>query len=270
MSTLIVEVPFDPITEAEIQWLLACRKKTHADRMLLSVSEEGTADRGLRIEMVKLAVKPYRHLQVCQNNVRGTWIELPADIIESEQKVRQGRYDQAARGTRRILAETGIYFEESVNVLCKPARAAHSRSVAQVCRELAEANGMDAEQAWKAGILHDVTKAWSDERGRAFLQVYAPDKVELSPKVYHSFTAPVFLKTVMGIQDETILQAIQTHTLGDGHTKLDYLLYIADKIEPTRGYDVTRETALAKEDLKAAFELVYQEAEEYRERRGNG
>ena len=74
----------------------------------------------------------------------------------------------------------------------------------------------------------------------------------------------------MGIEDRKILDAIRQHTLGDCTGPLSKILYIADKIEPTRGYDVSKETELAMKDLDAAFALVYREAEEYRERRMDG
>lgn len=268
MSEWIVVAPFDPITEQELRWILRRRNELHADSVIVKPNGEGIASLAQRQEMVKRAIAPYRHLSLHGTVREPQLLVLPEELLSSEKIVRQGRYDKGARGIRKLLAESGVYFVESVNALCKPGRAAHSRSVAQVCRELASAHHLDAEQAWKAGILHDITKAWSDEAGRAFLQVYEPEKVSLNPKIYHSLTAPVFLKTVMGIQDKAILHAIRTHTLGDGHTDLDYILYIADKIEPTRGYDTRKETALAKEDLKAAFELVMKEAEDYRERRG--
>ncbi len=270
MREWIVTAPFDPITQAELQWIRTKRTQLNADRIVVKPIGEGTASLTQRQAMVKRAIAPYRHLSLSAAASEPILLVLPSELLNEEQQVREGRYDRAARGICTMLAECGIYFEESVNALCRPNRAAHSRSVAAVCRELAHAHHLDEEQAWKAGILHDITKAWSDEAGRALLEVYEPDKVSLSPKVYHSFTAPVFLKTVMGIQDEAILHAIRTHTLGDGHTALDQILYIADKIEPTRGYDTRKEMALAEQDLNVAFKLVLKEAEEYRERRANG
>ncbi len=269
MKNLSVTAPFDPITKMELKWILDYRKAHGIRDMILVPEEHGTASYADRMNMLKKAAAPYRHLRVSDKPLENG-IAIPDAIQESERIVREGRYDEGARGIRKILAESGIYFETSLNVLCKPRRAAHSRSVARVCKEIAEVHGMDAEQAWKAGILHDITKAWSDEQGKRMLEVYDPSRISLDPKTWHSFTAPVFLKTVMGVQDRKILQAIRTHTLGDGCTDLDFLLYIADKIEPTRGYDVFYETQLAKEDLKAAFDLVFKEAEEYRERRKNG
>ena len=74
----------------------------------------------------------------------------------------------------------------------------------------------------------------------------------------------------MGIQDEIILGAVKAHTLGTVRNDYDRILYIADKIEPTRGYDVSKEAELAMRDLKEAFALVFRESEQYRERKVNG
>jgi nicotinate-nucleotide adenylyltransferase len=49
---------------------------------------------------------------------------------------------------------------------------------------------------------------------------------------------------------------MEHHTIGDGKTDYAALLYIADKIEPLRGYDVSKQTASAMKNLKkAAFEI---------------
>ena len=269
MKRCSISAPFDPITQEELAWILDYRNANGIREVVLVPLETGTASLADRLKMLKMAAAPYRHLSVSGRPLENG-ITVPEELQEGERIVREGRYDKSARGIRKELAERGTYFETSLDALCKPRRAAHSSSVAGVCREIAQVHGMDPEQAWRAGILHDITKAWSDETGKRMLEVYDPSRLELDEKTWHSFTAPIFLKTVMGIQDRKILQAIRTHTLGDGCTDLDYLLYIADKIEPTRGYDVTHETQLAKEDLKAAFDLVFKEAEEYRERRNNG
>jgi nicotinate-nucleotide adenylyltransferase len=46
------------------------------------------------------------------------------------------------------------------------------------------------------------------------------------------------------------------------------ILYIADKTEPTRGYDSTKEIALSMKDLAVGFALVKQEAAEWLKKEG--
>ena len=265
MKTLIIAAPFDPVSEKEISAVKKMQRDGGYRNVVLHVCREGVLSRELRLKLLKTAVSRYRRWSVSPAENEDA-VTLENEVIESEAEVRGGAFLKAAKGIRRLLAENTWYYETALDACCKPKRAVHSRSVADVCLMLASAHGLDREQAWKAGILHDVTKAWSDEKGKAFLQVYAPEIVPLAPAIYHSYTCPVFLKTVMGIQDRLILSAIREHTLGTCSSDLSKILYIADKIEPTRGYDASEETALALRDLDAAFRLVFQEAAEYRER----
>ncbi len=266
MSTAVLCAPYDPITSEELAYAAETLKKPGISRVILAVEEEGILDRRERMKLAERAVSPYRRI-FCAYSEDVSGIRLSDELIDSERIVREGAFRKAAPGIVRILAEGSQYLETAVDALCKPKRAVHSRSVAELCRRLAAIHGVDPEKAWRAGMMHDLTKKWPDEKSRALLEIYAPEKTEYPSPVWHSFTCPVFLKTVMGVEDRQLLQAIAQHTLGDCTGTLSKILYIADKIEPTRGYDVSKETELAERDLDAAFELVYKEAEQYRERR---
>ena len=270
MSSGILCGRFDPITAQELAYIRQLRRKRNWDRLIVQPDEEGILPAAQRLELLRRALSPYRRLSACPSERAEGGLRLPAAMEEGEAEVRGGRYDKAAPGIRRILAESGIYLEETVRSLCRPRRAEHSLSVAKVCMTLARAHHLDVHRAWLMGCMHDLTKAMSDEEGRKLLAVYEPDKVGLDPKVYHSFTAPIYLRQKMGVTDPVILGAIRAHTLGTCRNDYDRILYIADKIEPTRGYDVTEEMNLSLADLRAAFDLVYREAEAYRERNTNG
>ena len=60
-----------------------------------------------------------------------------------------------------------------------------------------------------------------------------------------------------GVSDPEILDAITYHTTGRGNmTLLDKIVYLADKLEPSRTYaDLTEERKLAVTDIDAALRL---------------
>ena len=69
-----------------------------------------------------------------------------------------------------------------------------------------------------------------------------------------------------GIKDEEILSAIRRHTLGDANmTPLEYLIYVADFIEPNRkpfkGLEAVR--AQAETDIARAARLCAKLSNEY-------
>ncbi len=260
MKTLTVKAPFDPVSEAEIRHVLVLAKSGGYGRIFLKAEGEGVLSEAKRTELLKKAVRPWRRLRAARKKTSGEVLRLDP-LFEKE--VREGRYDLAAHGIRRILIEEGLYLEATVDAMCSPHRAAHSRSVAAVCERLAKAHGMDAAQARKAGMVHDLTKGMPDEYNRNIVRVRAPEILPMSPKVYHSYSAPVWLYGHMGLRDRKILKAVWHHTLGDGSGPLDHILYIADKTEPLRGYDASKQLEAAEKDLAAGAAMVREESRQY-------
>lgn len=251
---------YDPLTERTLRSILQrCRAAGQEGALVLL---GGTVlERKDRIGLLMKVTDAFPQLRLDSRTVPPKEAFLMLD--QQEEEIRAGQFYLAAAPIRSDLVKQGFYLEQIVDAQCKPRRAAHSRSVANVCRELAYAHHLDAEQAWRAGMLHDVTKRQPDEWGRKILEEYDPERLSLSPKVWHSFTAPIWLRQNMCLEDEAILHAIYHHTLGDGESDLDRILFIADKCEPTRNYDSTWELELARRDLKASAELVLQEQKDY-------
>lgn len=257
-KAVLVQAGFDPISQKELEEAVSYGKKGY--EVYLYPKEEGVLPLLTRLSLLELAVKPWRHLHV--GILDAETVEL-TDWKEQEAEIRTGRFDKAAHGIRKALVVNGYYFNQIVDARCKPHRAAHSRSVAALCVELAHAHHLDERQAWLAGMMHDVTKRWEDEEGRRILTIYDPEKLDQNPKIWHSYTAPVWLRSVLGMHDGKILSAIYAHTLGFGRSDLARILYIADKCERLRGYDSEPEIAVAKKSLKEGADLVLRESKKY-------
>ncbi|MBR2825105.1 MAG: bis(5'-nucleosyl)-tetraphosphatase (symmetrical) YqeK [Solobacterium sp.] len=261
----IVEGTFDPITESSIQEIRKKQKEYPVDAIVFVVKKEGLLSQKKRIQLVKDAIKRYRTF---------TTKVLPFDQVLfkeeindlNEEKIREGKFQYAACGIKKRLIEEGLYLEEILNAHLKDHRKNHSIEVAKLCVELAKVHHVDTTKAYIAGMLHDITKNQPDSYHEPFLKEYHPEILTYNPRVWHSYSAPYFLKQELGINDAMILNAIKHHTLGTGKSKLDYILYIADKCEPTRGYDASKEIQLSKENLKKGFQLVMKESEEYRKK----
>ena len=52
---------------------------------------------------------------------------------------------------------------------------------------------LDAESAYRMGLLHDITKNGMMKR-KELLAIYHPEGLQYDPKVWHSFTAPFFIQ----------------------------------------------------------------------------
>lgn len=275
MKYVIVEATFDPVSQRELDYAKALCKEENADLVFLMAKEEGIAPLNDRLALLKKATFPFRKL-ACGTKETLYWILQDSDtkIVsydgyeKEEQEIREGNYRKAAQGTRAALVNEGLYFKEAVQVHCSVHRAVHSLGVADTAMHLAKVHHCDLKQAYHAGLLHDLTKAMPDEKAKELLQIYDPEQLQYNEKVWHSFTAPIVLRRDMGMRDTRMLNAIYHHTLGDGKSKLDRILYIADKIEPTRGYDSSAFMKASEESLKKGSDMVKNASDMYRKQRG--
>ncbi len=138
-------------------------------------------------------------------------------------------------------------------------RLQHSLLVAHTARSLAKKHGIDPEQAALAGLLHDCAKCMplgtmqSIARENRLLL----DKETLqSENLLHGPVGAVVAERDFGVSDPNILSAIRCHTTGKvGMLPLDMIVFLSDKIEPSRrsypALEVVRE--LAQTDLAAAM-----------------
>lgn len=155
------------------------------------------------------------------------------------------------RGAGDGLAERVLAFMDREMDL---KRVRHTMQVADYARALAPKFGVDEEQGYLAGLLHDCTKCYPAE----WQVQYAKEKgIPLSeadlrsPQILHQLTGSVFAREELGCRDPEILSAIGCHTTGKpGMTPLEQLLFFADACEPGRDYPGVEELRrVGEEDL---------------------
>ena len=168
-------------------------------------------------------------------------------------------YDHKIR--RKILNDPEL-LKIMVRKNIKEKRYLHSLSVAALAKELALCHHVDPEKAYIAGLLHDVTKYFSNEEHDAYLAYYDPDKLSYPESCKHSFSAKYFLKEKLNYHDSDVLNAIYNHTVCFSKDRLSMILYIADKREPLRGID-DDVVKVAKKDLRKGFEMLSWDVERY-------
>ena len=117
----------------------------------------------------------------------------------------------------------------------------HSLCVADEAVRLAEKYGADKEKCYLAGLLHDITKNASDEE---HLKIFETFGIMLNcteknaKKLWHAISGEAYLKYVLGINDEEILDAVRYHTTAKADMSLtSKILYLADFTSNDRDYD---------------------------------
>jgi predicted HD superfamily hydrolase involved in NAD metabolism len=152
-------------------------------------------------------------------------------------------------------------------------RYAHTIRVADTAERLAAVHGLDRRRTRLAALLHDAARELPAEEYLRLaeewgLPVDGPERK--SPKLLHGPVAAALARTELGIEDEEVLDAVRVHTVGrPGMRLLALALYVADKIEPDRGYpSVDRLRKLAEQDLHEAAREALQRSRAYNEQRG--
>lgn len=171
--------------------------------------------------------------------------------------------DYVPKTVDEYIATNNLYAEyrDTVNKLrgyLKLQRFEHTFYVVKRGLELAASDEKD--KVFVACLLHDCAK-YVDESDYAKYGFVRPNGM---PKpVVHSFLGAKVAEKDFGVTDHEILDAIAYHTTGRPNmTRLDKIVYVADKTEQTRPYPLSH---LLRGSLDNMFVKCLAEANEYRE-----
>lgn len=251
IKALCLRGAFDPITESHLKTAKRFLKSRDYKEILFLVEAEGIASYTDRLAMVKLAIKPYRKMKLKENS-RYADDEIRYVEIESgdEKLAREGHFNKTSKSVNIYLADHALYLDQIVDAWCFEKRAAHVRSMTVLAKELAKIHHCDVQKAEQAGMLHDLCKNMDEESAGEIMKSFYPEYFSLSNKIWHQFTAEYVLKHIMRLRDKQVIHAVRHHVLGDHNSDLSRIIFIADKIDPGRGYNIDEQLAIAKRSLK--------------------
>ena len=139
-------------------------------------------------------------------------------------------------------------YKEIIRPFLSDKRFRHSVYVAEECIALASRYGVDEKKAETVGILHDIMKMMEDSG------IILTDEERDAPKLWHAKCGYLYMKQVLHIEDEEMLNAVLYHTTARAHmTQLDKVLFVADFISMDRDYEgVEKLRDLARDSLDKA------------------
>ncbi len=252
IKALCLKGPFDPITNKHLETAKRFLKSRDYKEVLFMIEEEGIASYQDRLEMVKLAIKPYRKMKLKAKSSYAEEEIRYMDILSSDEKLaREGHFNKTSRSVNIYLTDHALYLDQIVDAWCFEKRAAHVRSMTALAKELAVIHHCDVQKATQAGMLHDLCKNMDGEAAKQIMEAFYPESCSLSDKIWHQFTAEYVLKHIMRLRDKQVINAVRHHVLGDHRGNLSRIIFIADKIDPGRGYNIDDQLAIAKRSLKA-------------------
>ena len=163
----------------------------------------------------------------------------------------------SAAGADRNLPEQAL--EQRVKELLKESRIAHVLGCRDTAVELAKRWGANEEDAARAALLHDVTKALSPALQLTLCREYGivlDAFFQDNPKTLHALTGSLVAQRIFG-ENEAVVEAIRWHTTGKANMNtLEKIIYVADYMEPNRDFPgVEALRSLAYEDIDKALKL---------------
>jgi nicotinate-nucleotide adenylyltransferase len=153
-------------------------------------------------------------------------------------------------------------FADTIKGMVSRARYIHTLYTAITAYRLARRYGADAEKAVLAAVLHDCAKDVSVGEAAEKYGLPVTDGIgAMHPKIRHAPLGALLAVSLFGITDAEVLSAIRWHTTGrENMTLLEKIIFVADYIEPTRGYEDTHAVYTAAfRDLDEAARLKYAE-----------
>ena len=152
-------------------------------------------------------------------------------------------------------------------------RVPHAIGCSDTAVQLAERYGANVQDARRAGILHDVTKALGRQAQLHLCDAYGiiiSDFERENHKLLHAKTGAAVAARVFG-ENDAICDAICWHTTGKADmTTLEKIIYIADYIEPNRTIKGVEEMrTAAQSSLDRAVLLGLRQSVDYLNARGS-
>ena len=120
-------------------------------------------------------------------------------------------------------------------------RRIHTEGVLDTAIKLGKVYGLesdDLERVEIACLFHDVFRGRKGEALNSLIDKYClPNKYYDNANLAHGKLASAYIKSELGIEDTTILDAVSFHTTGRPEMSLiEKIVFIADAIEPGRDY----------------------------------
>ena len=209
---------------------------------------------GAKIELVENQILPISSTQLRRLIAfRCAGAFLPAGV---EDYIRENKlYDTAAQWRNLPMEQ----LEPIVIRLLNPNRVAHVLGCRDTAVELAKRWGADENDAARAGILHDITKALDGPLQLTLCREYGTILDEFGykyPKTLHALTGSLVAERIFG-ESPAVVSAICHHTTGKADMSLlEKIIYVADYMEPCRNFPgVEKLRELAYSDIDAALKL---------------
>lgn len=260
---------FDPITLQDISFVKEQIQKLNLDEVYFIVLDDHNKVKvSDRQKMILLVLESENIMSLSNaiyiketNNEYFNLENKESFIIHN--KVMKGDFSLLDERVRNYIYSNCFYYEDIAKNNLKSHRFNHSHSVSRLAVEIAQAHNYDENKAYIAGILHDICKELPYEKTMELMNIHFKDLIDEPYYLFHAYLGMIFVRDKLFIKDEEILKAIYYHVLGNDYDTLSKIIFISDKLDPSRSYDSSHLINLTLMDLDEGFRQTKKENEEY-------
>ena len=190
-------------------------------------------------------------------------------IIASSSAFKKGDINQVSKKVLQYITNHGLYLENIIEPTMSKKRFIHTVSMAKVASEIANENQLNGQDAYIAGMFHDIAKEYSVEKNSKIMQEHFLNHMSEAKAIWHQYTSSYVANHKYFIESNEILDAIKYHTTAKiGMSKLGMCIFVADKYDPSREYDSSQQIELCKKDIELGFRQCLQDNFEYFKQKG--
>ena len=281
---------FDPIHQAHVDVALCAIEQLHLDEVQFIPTRhnpwknKSLASAKERVEMIRIAIKNHPLLSIntieidSEDEQKNYTIHTIAfqrggykphysildtyhfqllnnqPVYASSSDVRNGHIEMLDQDVLRYISSQGLYLDTMVRSRMKEKRWKHTCSVAKLAKKIAKANQLNQKQAYIAGIMHDVAKEMDQKEAQKIMESYFPEYLSKPYPIWHQWLSRYVSEHEFLIDDPVVLKAIEDHTTASvGISPIGKCLYVADKLDPLRGYDSSQQIETCQKDIHQGF-----------------
>ncbi len=256
----------DKFPNAELYWIMG------EDRYLGFNRWEGVEEIREAAKVVIFRRKP-EISEVISKDKSVIYLKKKYYDISSTNILNKLEWEHIPLEAKKYISKKKLYLKTIVFKVLKEKRYEHSIAVASHCKRLAnEYKYKDIKKAELTGMLHDLFKLHSDEELIAYYNKYHSNKFnnEIPLPGLHGIVVADWLKNEYLWEDKEVYNALARHTFAHAEpSKLDKILYVADKISTDRkGDEVGKLRKLAYNNLNETYKKILKNSVRSLEKRG--
>ena len=188
-------------------------------------------------DFIKAYGKPFIKLNYLGKSVSSTAIRVFAMLGLPLEKFVNKSVEEYIYQNKVFQSENLSVYVDFAKGLLPEKRLIHTASVISCALIKAEELGLDKDDVFLAGLLHDVAKYVDYKTVKGFTK-----PLDMPEPVVHAFLGEYMARNILGIKNEEVLDAIKYHTSGKPEmSKLAKLIFVADMVEEGRTYDGVEE-----------------------------